>query len=165
MTLEQREAFKTAWRNREGAFQETLRRQTERAWRVAREAASLLKADFGAERVCLFGSLARGTFRSKSDIDLAVEGLPEREFFRAAGRLQALAPGLSGRRRPVLGHIGSRRRPGCGRERRRMPRRFKVIVEWDRLANRSLPADGQHPRAVRRFPRVGAFPRPAVGSA
>lgn len=38
--------------------------------------------EFGAQRVILFGSRARGTNRPKSDIDLAVEGCPDFEGLR-----------------------------------------------------------------------------------
>ncbi|MEZ4610032.1 MAG: nucleotidyltransferase domain-containing protein [Caldilineaceae bacterium] len=44
---------------------------------------------FGATRVILFGSLARGRFRLDSDIDLAVAGLAKGDLFRAmAGALE-----------------------------------------------------------------------------
>ncbi|MBI5305600.1 MAG: nucleotidyltransferase domain-containing protein [Chloroflexi bacterium] len=57
-----------------------------RAMRQARRAAELLKRDFGATRVVLFGSLAhRLWFTRWSDIDLAVWGIAPREFYRAAG--------------------------------------------------------------------------------
>lgn len=37
----------------------------------------------GAKKIILYGSLARGDYRPDSDIDLCVEGLPDRNFFRA----------------------------------------------------------------------------------
>ncbi|MFN4292564.1 MAG: nucleotidyltransferase family protein [Thermoflexales bacterium] len=37
----------------------------------------------GAQRIILYGSLARGDFRADSDIDLCVEGLSPNKFFRA----------------------------------------------------------------------------------
>lgn len=62
---------------------------------MARRAARLLKAHFGAARVVLFGSLARGQgFHSRSDVDLAVWGLDERLLFRAASQLLDLEPGI-----------------------------------------------------------------------
>jgi predicted nucleotidyltransferase len=42
-----------------------------------------LTREFGATEVILFGSLATGEFTDKSDIDLAVRGIPKREFFHA----------------------------------------------------------------------------------
>ncbi len=59
-----------------------------RAMREARRAAKLLKRDFGAKRVVLFGSLAhRLWFSSRSDIDLAVWGIPPDDFFSAYGAI------------------------------------------------------------------------------
>jgi predicted nucleotidyltransferase len=43
---------------------------------------------YGAKRIFLFGSLCRpGRFKPGSDIDLAVEGIPPKEFIRAAADL------------------------------------------------------------------------------
>ena len=43
--------------------------------------------DAGATEVYLFGSVARGTRRPESDIDLAVRGIPPRDFYRTVGSL------------------------------------------------------------------------------
>jgi predicted nucleotidyltransferase len=43
----------------------------------------LLVERFSARRVWLFGSLATGTPRPSSDIDLATEGLPPEAYFEA----------------------------------------------------------------------------------
>ena len=57
-----------------------------RAMRQARRAAELLKREFGATRVVLFGSLAhRLWFTQWSDIDLAAWGIPPGKFYDAAG--------------------------------------------------------------------------------
>ncbi len=57
-----------------------------RANLAARKAAGLLRREFGAERVILFGSLARrGGFTPWSDIDLAARGIPPARFFEAVG--------------------------------------------------------------------------------
>lgn len=49
-----------------------------------REAATLLREQFGAHRVFLFGSLAhRAWFSADSDVDLAVEGLDSGDYWRA----------------------------------------------------------------------------------
>jgi predicted nucleotidyltransferase len=39
---------------------------------------------YGARRIVLCGSLARGEFRRDSDIDLAVAGIPRGRFFEAS---------------------------------------------------------------------------------
>ena len=38
-----------------------------------------LAARFGAEKLVLYGSRARGDFHERSDIDLAVYGMPEKQ--------------------------------------------------------------------------------------
>lgn len=85
------EAYKAAWRRRQAAAERAERGRAEQARTVAREAARILREEFGAERIRLFGSLARGTFGAGSDIDLAVEGIAERDLFRAQGRLLGLS--------------------------------------------------------------------------
>jgi len=58
----------------------------DRAWHVAKAAADLLKRRFGANRVVVFGSLAKKTmFTPWSDIDLAVWGVAPEEYYIAAG--------------------------------------------------------------------------------
>jgi predicted nucleotidyltransferase len=52
--------------------------------RIALAAEALKKA--GAREVYLFGSAAAGLLRENSDVDLAVSGLPPRQFFRAMGQ-------------------------------------------------------------------------------
>lgn len=42
---------------------------------------------YGAKRIFLFGSVARGAFRDHSDIDLACEGLSPDRFFKVFGKL------------------------------------------------------------------------------
>ena len=66
-------------------------RRCDRAWDVARRAARLLKEQFGAARVVVFGSLVhRAWFTPWSDVDLAVWGIPADRFFRAMGAVQDL---------------------------------------------------------------------------
>lgn len=64
-----------------------------RALQIAEECIALLKSRFGARRVILFGSLAgQGAWHSRSDIDLAVEGLDPEDFFKAYGACCDLVP-------------------------------------------------------------------------
>jgi predicted nucleotidyltransferase len=58
---------------------------------VAKDIANELISHYGAKRVILFGSLARGDLHIRSDIDLAVWGIPARDFYRAV----AFATGFS----------------------------------------------------------------------
>jgi predicted nucleotidyltransferase len=68
----------------------TARRR--RALRVARAAAEVLRRDFGAGRIIVFGSLARsGHFTAWSDIDLAAWGIPPELFYAAVARVTGLS--------------------------------------------------------------------------
>ena len=58
---------------------------------VARSIAKELIERFGAKKVILFGSLARGGHTRWSDIDLAAWGIPPVDFFKAV----AFATGFS----------------------------------------------------------------------
>jgi predicted nucleotidyltransferase len=58
---------------------------------VAGSIAQELVKRFGANRVVLFGSAARSEMRKMSDIDLAVWGIPPKDFYRAV----AFASGYS----------------------------------------------------------------------
>ncbi len=80
-------------RAREAERQAALEAHRARALDVARQSALVLKTAFGARRVVLFGSLARGGKVSwRSDVDLAVWDVPADRHFVAVGRLQAIDP-------------------------------------------------------------------------
>ena len=82
-------------RARERLRRQQLARRRARAWDIARRAAALLKEEFGATRVVVFGSLAHGAwFHPHSDIDLAAEGIPPERFWRAGCRLEEIAEGF-----------------------------------------------------------------------
>lgn len=88
------EPYLRGWRQR---WREQRRADAEaavRARRIAERLAVRLRDDFGARRVVLVGSLARGEFAVGSDIDLAAEGLADDRFFRAGADLEAAAEGL-----------------------------------------------------------------------
>jgi len=95
LTPQERRAYQQGLRQAlQEQEQQQLRRQ-QRAAAVAAAAAQWLRQEFGASRVVLFGSLARGTFGPGSDIDLAVEGIPGRDLLRAQGRLLGEFPEFS----------------------------------------------------------------------
>ena len=82
----------TARRRWENERQQLLQRFRKTSM-LARKAAELLKEQFGVQRVALFGSVAHEElFHSHSDLDLAVWGLDEKEYYRAVAQLLALDP-------------------------------------------------------------------------
>ena len=54
---------------------------------LIKKAAEKLKAA-GAREVYLFGSAVRGTMEERSDIDLAVSGLPPENFFQVLAQVE-----------------------------------------------------------------------------
>lgn len=60
-------------------------KRRENAWKVARAAADLLRNEYGATRIVVFGSLVQKTlFTPWSDIDLAVWGIKPDLYLSAA---------------------------------------------------------------------------------
>ena len=71
-------------RQRDAQRKQRLSKRQERARQIANSAANVLKTEFGARKVILYGSLAHEAwFRENSDIDLAVTGIPAKLFWRA----------------------------------------------------------------------------------
>lgn len=67
-----------------------------RAQKVARKAASILRKEFGVERIVLFGSVANSKlFHSRSDVDIAVWGLDDHIYFRAVASLLGIDSEIS----------------------------------------------------------------------
>ena len=52
--------------------------------------------EFGARRVIPFGSFVEGYWHERSDLDLAVEGLPPEHFFKARAALRRLSAAMQG---------------------------------------------------------------------
>ncbi|MFN3983629.1 MAG: nucleotidyltransferase family protein [Caldilinea sp.] len=70
-----------------------LHQRRQEAWRVARQAAQILREQYGAVRVLIFGSLAHDdSFTGWSDIDLAVWGIPPERFYSAVAAVGELSP-------------------------------------------------------------------------
>lgn len=77
---------------RQSAAHSQLERRRKRAMRVARQAASLLRTEFDAKKVVLFGSLViLKNFTLWSDIDLAVFGVPADRFYAAVAAITGLS--------------------------------------------------------------------------
>ena len=70
-----------------------ISKRRRRAMSTAHKAAKLLKTEFGATEVILFGSLARrGSFTLYSDIDLAVRGIAPEKFYAAVSAMMDFSP-------------------------------------------------------------------------
>ena len=81
-----------AIRRRKIAANADLSKRRRRATLMARKAAELLRCEFGAKKVILFGSLARhGSFTLFSDIDIAARGIPPTRFFEAVGAVTGIS--------------------------------------------------------------------------
>lgn len=90
------DAYQLTAQKRAQQQQQIITERREKAWRLARTAVALLKEEFGATQVAVFGSLVHPQlFHRSSDIDLAVWGLPESEYYRAVSRLLSLDPDIS----------------------------------------------------------------------
>ena len=91
ITPSQLEIYRKTARDHEAKLGILLEDRQHRAWELARKAAAILKEEFGASRVVVFGSLIhRELFHSRSDIDLGVWDI--QGYFRAVSRLMDLDP-------------------------------------------------------------------------
>jgi predicted nucleotidyltransferase len=87
------EMYRRNARLREAAVQRANLARRDRALRLAEMAAGFLREKYGVHRILLFGSLARGeVFDHRSDVDLAVSGLAEDDYYRALSNLMDLDP-------------------------------------------------------------------------
>ena len=79
-------AYAAAWRLRTEAEHAARQRAAEQMRARVSLAAVMLRERWGVRRVLLFGSLAHGTWSpGVSDVDLAVEGLPDEALLPALG--------------------------------------------------------------------------------
>jgi predicted nucleotidyltransferase len=85
---EEIEQYRDGWNQRQDYRERKRKKRKERAERIVSELADILREEFGASRVYVFGSLTRDNvpFHEHSDIDLAVSGIPDERFYEAVGR-------------------------------------------------------------------------------
>jgi uncharacterized protein len=83
-------AYREAARQRREQEEDALRRRVEEAWLLARRTADLLRGQFGASRVYVFGSLVQGVFTPWSDLDIVAWGIDPDQTFRAMGAVSDL---------------------------------------------------------------------------
>jgi predicted nucleotidyltransferase len=94
ITPAQLERYRRSAQEREAARKQQLAVRRERAWDLAHQAADLLKREFGATRVVIFGSLIHpGLFHIHSDIDLAAWDI--QHYYRAVAHLMDLDPEIN----------------------------------------------------------------------
>ena len=80
--------------------------------------------NYGALKIILYGSLARGNYRTDSDIDICVEGISDNNYFRAVAECLMKTE----RRVSILDFQNTR-----GYFRERILEEGKVIYERDRV--------------------------------
>lgn len=89
------QSYITAARNRKQLERDCLKTRQQRSIAVAKLASQVLRSQFGASRVVLFGSVISDidelSFHADSDIDLAVWGMSDHSYFKAVGYLQGLS--------------------------------------------------------------------------
>lgn len=68
-----------------------LSRRKREAWEKAKQIAKELPLLFSLSRIYLFGSLTDGHFTSFSDIDIALEGLDEKDHLKAVTVTEKIA--------------------------------------------------------------------------
>jgi hypothetical protein len=86
--------YRATARRREQERADRRRTRRESAWHTAREAAAVLRREYGVGRIVAFGSLVedRGRFFSeRSDIDLGAAGLTVAVHLTALGHLLRLS--------------------------------------------------------------------------
>ncbi len=87
------EAYRLTLNQRQAMEEVRQVQRVANATEVAKQAATLLRGKFKAERVVVFGSLVHGYwFSPTSDIDLAVWGLDSLTHLTAVAQLQDLEP-------------------------------------------------------------------------
>lgn len=83
----------TSWRRREAERTERAAERARRLLALLPSARALLVDRHRARAVYVFGSLASGTCHERSDLDLAVDGLPSDRYFDALADLMTLVGG------------------------------------------------------------------------
>jgi uncharacterized protein len=93
ITPAQLEIYRKTAFEREAKLRLQITERHQHAWEIARQAAKILKEEFGASRVVVFGSLLHPElFHLRSDIDLGVWDI--QNYFRAVSRLMDIDPAI-----------------------------------------------------------------------
>lgn len=84
-TPESMDELRAAWAARRADAATALEERRQKARAVADEMAALLKSQYGATKVVLFGSVVEGKFHAHSDIDIAAWGIAPVDRMAAYG--------------------------------------------------------------------------------
>lgn len=87
------EAWQARWRRERDQQRLAVEARKAAALELLPELVAALVGQFGARRVWLVGSLARGDFGLASDIDLAVEGVPPVHWLEAEATVERVGKG------------------------------------------------------------------------
>ncbi|MEL6938275.1 MAG: nucleotidyltransferase domain-containing protein [Cyanobacteria bacterium J06598_1] len=71
------------WKARQVEYDAQCKVWEQEAWVDVKSVSALLRSQFGATKIVVFGSLVKDRFGEDSDIDLAVEGMNSRDLFKA----------------------------------------------------------------------------------
>lgn len=83
-------------KNNQQNFLQLMKKRQDKGIIIAKKCANLLKQHYGVSKVILFGSLLDyKKMNFKSDIDLAVWNLSEKDYFKAVGFLLEIAEDFS----------------------------------------------------------------------
>ena len=89
---EEMAVYRRTARTRWEAEKKNREERRQLAWRLARRAATLLRQEYGVERVFVFGSLTHPErFTLWSDVDLAAWGLTSANWLQAMGAVRDLS--------------------------------------------------------------------------
>ncbi|MBN1219494.1 MAG: nucleotidyltransferase domain-containing protein [Anaerolineae bacterium] len=92
LTPETMAVYRATVQRRRKVEEQAHQQRQQLAWQLARRAAALLKEQFGATRVVVFGSLIHeDCFTPWSDVDLAAWGIALEDTFRAMGAVMDLS--------------------------------------------------------------------------
>jgi predicted nucleotidyltransferase len=93
LSPEQLDQYRRTAARREKIRVANIKPRMEKAWKLARKAAKVLRKQYHAERVAVFGSLLHESrFTEWSDVDIAAWGIAPDQTFRAIGTVMDLHP-------------------------------------------------------------------------
>ncbi|HKY54307.1 MAG TPA: hypothetical protein VJM08_08385 [Anaerolineales bacterium] len=91
LSPEKLEQYRQSAMRRQKARLSKIKPRLEKGWKLARQAAQVLREQYHARRVVVFGSLLHESrFTQWSDVDIAAGGIPSDQTFRAIGAVMDL---------------------------------------------------------------------------